>query len=71
MAALELYVDGRRVASTDLAGQAFDISVPAPLQIGFGAHDYFRGQMADMRLYQGALGTDDVTTLFRHGRGQH
>ena len=53
---LELFVDGELTArSAEFLPQDYDLTVAKPLRLGFGAHDYFRGQMADVRLYRGAL----------------
>ena len=61
---LKLYVDGRCAASSspfDPAG--YDLSVPSPLKIGFGQHDYFNGRMRDLRLYQRALADEEIRSL--------
>ncbi len=61
---LLLYVDGQRVAqSAEFDGDAFDVSNDQPLHIGFGAQDYFRGHMADLRIYRGALSESEVKEL--------
>jgi hypothetical protein len=33
------------------------------LRIGFGQTDYFRGRIADVRLYKGALTEDEIRQL--------
>lgn len=55
--ALKLFVDGKQVAESDgeFAAKDFDLNNEAPLRIGFGQHDYFRGKMKDVRLYRRAL----------------
>jgi hypothetical protein len=57
-AEVKLYVDGRLRAQS--IGEApLDLSNDQPLRIGFGAYDYFRGKIADVRLYNSAV---DVKT---------
>ncbi len=61
---LKLYVDGKPVAESarfDPAG--FDLSTDAPLLIGAGAGDYFRGALADVRLYPRALSAQEIAGL--------
>lgn len=66
---LKLYVDGKPVAtSLPLEASAFDLSNDQPLKIGFGAHDYFRGKLSDLRLYGRALTAEDIATLAAQGR---
>lgn len=61
---LRLYVDGRRVAeSEEFAPREFDVTSAAPLQIGFGQNDYFRGRMSDVRLYGSALDDPAIAAL--------
>ncbi len=68
---LELYVDGELVAvSSVLAPAAFDISTDAPLRIGFGPHDYFRGRIGDVRLYGHALSPMALQAVWRAGRNK-
>ncbi len=51
---LRLFVDEKQVAeSASFGGTAFDLTTNQPLQIGFGAQDYFRGRMADLRIEVG------------------
>jgi hypothetical protein len=58
---LELFLDGKLAAhSTDFRSQEFDLTVAKPLRIGFGSHDYFRGRMADIHLYRGALSPEAI-----------
>jgi|694.fasta_scaffold07396_8 hypothetical protein len=53
---LKLYIDGKLVAeSSAFEGQDYDLTVNQPLQIGFGAQDFFRGRLADVRIYRGEL----------------
>jgi len=61
---LRLYVDGEQVApSSGPASRDFDVSNDRPLCIGFGAHDYFSGQMSDVRLYNRALDAREIQKL--------
>jgi hypothetical protein len=61
---LKLYVDGRCAASSSpFDPAAYDLSVTAPLKIGFGQHDYFNGRMRDLRLYQRALTDEEIRSL--------
>lgn len=58
---LKLYVDGALVAtSTQFDPAEYDLTNDKPLQIGFGAHDYFNGNMRDVQLYRRALSADEV-----------
>ena len=61
---LKLYVDGKIVAvSSPFDPTDFDLSNSSPLQIGFGQHDYFKGRMKDLRIYQRALNEEDIHAL--------
>jgi len=61
---LKLYVDGEPVASSSTFDAAdYDLSNAEPLKIGFGAHDYFNGQMKNLRFYGRALTEADVKKL--------
>ncbi|MCA9016246.1 MAG: LamG domain-containing protein, partial [Planctomycetaceae bacterium] len=58
---LKLYVDGALVATSSQFDPAeYDLTNDKPLQIGFGAHDYFNGNMKDVKLYRRALSADEV-----------
>ena len=62
--ALRLYVDGRQVAaSTAFSPGDYDLSNGSPLTIGFGAHDYFRGRMNDLRIYGRAISGSEAEAL--------
>ncbi|NKB71079.1 MAG: hypothetical protein GKR89_28755 [Candidatus Latescibacteria bacterium] len=51
-----LYVNGELSSSCRAPGpRSFDLTNTSPLVIGCGAQTYFRGSMADVRLYGGAL----------------
>ena len=61
---LKLYINGSQVAaSKTFAGRIFDLSSPAPLQIGVGPQNYFSGALADLRLYKGALTSHDISRI--------
>ena len=61
---LRLYVNGRETAASAAFNPGyFDLSNDRPLQIGFGAHDYFSGRMRDLRLYSRALTETEITDL--------
>lgn len=61
---LQLYVDGRKMAeSVEFKAADFDVSADAALQIGFGQNDFFKGRMADVRLYEGALSEREIVQL--------
>lgn len=62
---LRLYVDGKRVAEAKCDASKYDLSSDAPLLIGAGAGDYFRGDLSDLRLYRRALSAEDVGALAR------
>ncbi len=58
-AGVRLYLDGQLRAQC--AGrEVLDVSNEQPLRIGFGAYDYFRGKIADVRLYAGALSAEAI-----------
>ena len=53
---LQLFVNGKLVSSTGEFDQSrFRKPSGAALRIGFGQHDYFNGQMKDVRIYDRAL----------------
>lgn len=61
---LRLHVNGKLVAtSAAYEGEDYNISNDKPLQIGFGAHDYFNGKMSDLRIYARALTTVEIKQL--------
>lgn len=62
---LSLFLDGTRVASSTSSSSAspLDLTNQAPLRVGFGAHDYFRGSLSDLRLYDRALSVGEVAAL--------
>ena len=61
---LRLYVDGQSVAeSAPFEPAAFDLTTDAPLLIGAGAGDNFRGSLSDVRLYGRALSNEEIRRL--------
>ena len=59
--ALKLYIDGVLVAeSSGMKAEDYDLSIDEPLRIGFGAQDYFRGRISDVRLYRGELTPTEI-----------
>ena len=61
---LRLYVDGKQISeSAPLEEGQYNLSGSSELKIGFGAQDFFKGRLADVRIYQGALSQEDVQTL--------
>jgi hypothetical protein len=63
---LKLYLDGKPVAESVAFDPAkFDLTTEAPLLIGAGAGDYFRGELADVRLYPRALSAEEIAGLGR------
>lgn len=62
---LKLAVDGELVAISSTFNRAeYDLSNNKPLKIGFGAHDYFNGSLAELRLYSRALSPAEVQALY-------
>ncbi len=61
---LRIAVDGKTVARSEQFDSAqFDLSTEAPLRIGAGPQAGFRGRLADVRIYNRALGDDELTLL--------
>lgn len=61
---LKLFIDGKLVAESATFDPAdYDVSTDQPLRIGFGQTEYFDGKMADVRLYNKALSTDEIEAL--------
>jgi hypothetical protein len=61
---LALYVDGKLEAeSAALDSADYNLTSSAPLSIGFGPNDYFRGRMADLRIYRRPLTVSEVNVL--------
>ena len=63
---LKLYVDGELVATSSAFDPGeYDLSNGEPFKIGFGAHDYFHGNMKDVQLFKRALSAAEVQERFR------
>ncbi len=64
---LALYVDGAQAASSssEPASPPLDLTNRAPLRIGFGAYDHFRGRLSDLRLYDRAISPEEIADLAR------
>jgi hypothetical protein len=63
---LRLFVDGTLVAESERFDPTrFDLVADTPLLIGAGAGDYFRGALADVRLYKKALSVEEIGRLSR------
>ena len=61
---LRIYVDGKQVAESTRFDQAkWNLNSDAPLLIGAGAGDFFRGALSDVRLYRRALNAVEVSRL--------
>ena len=60
-AALELWVDGKRVAtSAEFEPKDFDLNASQPLRIGSGASDFFNGHIRNVKLYRRALSYEEL-----------
>ncbi|WZO97078.1 LamG domain-containing protein [Isosphaeraceae bacterium EP7] len=64
---LSLYVDGTQVASSSLQGPPLDLTNQSPMRIGFGMHDYFRGSLSDLRVYNRAISAAEIAALAKRG----
>lgn len=63
-ATLILYLDGKEVARRTSADiEPIDLAPNAPIRIGQGIHDTFRGRLGDVRLYRGALTPKDIRAI--------
>jgi hypothetical protein len=61
---LELYVDGEQLAvGSRNANESFGVATTAPLRIGTGPHDNFKGAIRDVRLYDRALAPEEIAAL--------
>jgi hypothetical protein len=61
---LRLYLNGRLAArSSPFRGADYDVTSGVPLRIGFGPHDYFHGQLRDVRLYRRALTEPEIRAM--------
>ena len=61
---LWLYVDGKAIAVSPSYHEVdYDLSNGEPMFVGFGAHEYFKGKMRDLRIYGRALEATEVGRL--------
>ena len=61
---LKLLIDGRQVSeSNEFEAKSFDLSNDAPLRIGFGQYNYFKGSIKDVRLYRRAMTKSEVIKM--------
>jgi len=49
--------------SNEFEAKSFDLSNDAPLRIGFGQYNYFKGSIKDVRLYRRALTKSEVIKM--------
>lgn len=58
---LRTYVDGKLSAEeSGFKAEDFNLSTDQPLKIGFGPNDYFKGRLADVRIYRRALKPEEI-----------
>ena len=63
---LKVYLDGQPVCgSARFHAGDYDLTNEQPLKIGFGAYEHFDGLMSEVRLYDRALGQDEIAQLAR------
>lgn len=61
---LKLYVEGKMVAeSAKFDEKTLDLTTEAPLRVGTGSGDFFRGALFDVRLYRKALSSEEIARL--------
>ena len=61
---LKLFIDGKQVSeSNEFDARSFDLSNDAPLRIGFGQYNYFKGSIKDVRLYRRAMTKSEVIKM--------
>ena len=61
---LKLYVDGKLVNRTQIPDSLrFNLESAAPMQIGFGQHDIFKGQIKEVRVYNRVLKQEEIELL--------
>lgn len=65
--AMELFVDGKLVASSKIAGDLLDVSSEAPLRIGFGSHSHFYGKIREVKIFNRGLGEEEIQALASKG----
>ena len=58
-----LYINGSLSATSHAPTRTtFDLTNVSPLFIGYGTQTYFRGAIADVRMYSGALPAEAIRT---------
>jgi hypothetical protein len=62
---LKIYAGGELKASAPVGSQTFDVSNKEPLTIGFGPVDYFSGKLREIRVYNKAIGAEEIRQLAR------
>lgn len=68
---LQLYVNGARVAqSARMSPDDFHLTSRQPIFLGRGAQDHLLGDLADVRIYRGALSPADVRKLHDQRRSR-
>ena len=66
---LKLYVDGELVNETMIPDSLiFNLESTAPLKIGFGQNDIFKGQIKEVRLYNRMLKEEEIESLTKRPR---
>ncbi len=61
---LQLYVDHKQVAHSEpIDASGWQVTSDAPLWVGFGQNDYFRGRLSDVRVYDVALDDAAIDNL--------
>jgi hypothetical protein len=59
----KLYINGQLRGQATASAANLDLTNRVPLTIGLGAHDHFRGKMADLRLHNRALTEGEIHSL--------
>jgi hypothetical protein len=66
---LRLYVDGGAMAeSSEFEPENYDVDNEAPLRIGFGPHEYFKGRISDLRIYNRSLTRNQILEIYKENR---
>ena len=60
---LEVYLDGKSVASSSTSGLPLNLDNTEPLLIGCGANDFLHGSLRDVRVYRRALEASEIAAL--------
>lgn len=60
---LAIFLDGHQVAQQSTLEPPYNLSTDVSLQIGFGPNDYFKGRLADVRLYGRALTKSEIAAM--------